>query len=146
MKTYLCSRPRAAEKRRGFTLLEAMFAASIMLAGLIATAGVYSTVSNLFAQQRDMAIAVQIAEAFLEQLSILPQSNPMLTVGASNPTRQFDATGRRTAATGKFQLDWSVEQAVFGDEATISGIKEIVVDVSWNSDRLHKVQFFTFRE
>jgi len=130
-------------RSRAFTLLEAMFASSILIMGLASTAGVYNMVSASFAHQRDMAIATTIGEAFLEQVSILPQSSPLLALNDSHVTRHYDASGRRvaTASQGKFKLDWQVSPFSFSP-----GVKEIVVDISWTGNRTHNVQFFTFRE
>jgi Tfp pilus assembly protein PilV len=125
---------------RGFSLLEVVFAASILIVGLTSTAGVYATVSSSFAHQRDVAIATAIAETFMEQVAVLPQSSPLLT-SDPHPSRAYDAAGRRVPGSGKFTMSWEVVEGV-----PVAGIKEITVDVRWASRRSHQVTLFTYRE
>ena len=125
---------------RGFSLLEVVFASTILIIGLTSTAGVYVTVGSSFAHQRDMAIATGIAEAFMEQVAVLPQSSPLLSTD-SHPVRHYDAEGHRVPAGGKFELRWEVVAGV-----SIAGINEITVDVGWKTRRLHQVTLFTYRE
>lgn len=130
--------------QRGFSLLEVMFAGSILLLGLSAVAGVFSTARNSFAHQRDMATATGIAEAFLEQVVILPPSSPLLD-RTPDPPRRFNSEGRPTTATdasrAPFTMSWTVTQ-----DRPIAGMKEIVVDVSWQRSTEHHVRLFTYRD
>ena len=119
-----------------------MFAGSILIIGLTSVAGVFGLMSASFAHQKDMAIATSIAEAFLEQVAILPQSSPILDDDA-DPPRLYDATGHRvlSAAGAKFSLRWEVNP-----DTPVAGMKEIVADVSWAGTREHHLILFTFRE
>lgn len=127
---------------RGFSLLEVTFAASILIMGLASTAGVYNMVGNSFAHQKDMAIATTIGESFLEQVVILPQTSALLEAG-SHPARFFNAEGRRlpNATTSKFEMAWEVTA-----NEPVAGIKEVVVEISWQGQREHHIEFFTYRE
>jgi len=127
---------------RGFSLLEVTFAASIMIMGLTSIAGVYNMVGNSFAHQKDMAIATAVGESFLEQVVILPQTSALLDAG-SHPTRFFNAEGRRLPnATGaKFEMVWEVTA-----NQPVAGVKEVVVEFSWQGQREHHIEFFTYRE
>lgn len=127
---------------RGFSLLEVTFAASIMIMGLASTAGVYNMAGNSFAHQKDMAIATAIGESFLEQVVILPQTSPLLEA-RSQPARFFNAEGRRlpNATTSKFEMAWEVTA-----NEPVAGIKEVVVEISWQGQREHHIEFFTYRE
>ncbi len=130
--------------RRGFSLLEVMFAGSILLLGLSAVAGVFSTARSSFAHQRDMATATGIAEAFLEQVVILPPSSPLLDRTA-DPVRRFNIEGRPSSSTepakAPFTLSWVVNQ-----DRPIAGMKEVIVDVSWQRTTTHHVRLFTYRD
>ncbi len=131
------------QRRRGFSLLEVMFAASILLLGLSAIAGVFATASNSFAHQRDVAGATTVAEAFLEQVVILPASSPLLDVGAHTP-RHFTRDGRPTeegSSTSVFTMTWTVVL-----NQPVSGMKRVNVNVAWTHEKAHSVDFFTFRE
>jgi type II secretory pathway pseudopilin PulG len=131
------------QQRRGFSLLEVMFAGSILLLGLSAVAGVFSTASNSFAHQRDVAGATTVAEGFLEQIVILPSSSPLLDVGAHD-ARHFTRDGRPTTATSTtaaYALTWVVVM-----NQPVSGMKRVTVTVSWTHDRAHSLELFTFRE
>jgi len=127
---------------RGFSLLETLFAGSIMIIALTSTAGVFGLMSSSFAHQKDMAIATGIAETFLEQVAILPPSSPLLA-DEPHPPRHYNAEGHRLPSTAgaKFRLDWEVSPGV-----PVAGMKEVLVDVSWRGVRDHHVTFFTFRE
>jgi hypothetical protein len=143
-----CSRERAiahvvlTRSARAFSLLETVFAGSILIIGLTSAAGVFGLMSASFAHQKDMAIATSIAESFLEQVAILPQSSPILD-GAIDPPRLYDATGRRALSTSaaKFTLRWEVTP-----DTPVAAMKEVVVDVSWTGSREHHLILFTFRE
>lgn len=119
-----------------------MFAGSILIIGLTSVAGVFGLMSASFAHQKDMAIATGIAEAFLEQVAILPQSSPILD-DESDPPRLYDATGHRvlSASAAKFSLTWEVSP-----DTPVAGMKEVVADVSWSGTREHHLILFTFRE
>jgi type II secretory pathway pseudopilin PulG len=132
----------APRSHRAFSLLEMVFAGSILIIGLTSVAGVFGLMSTSFAHQKDMAIATTIAERFLEQVAILPQSSPILD-DKPDPPRLYDATGRRVASPteAKFSLQWEVTA-----DTPVAGMKEILVDVSWQGTRLHHVVLFTYRE
>jgi hypothetical protein len=117
-------------------------AGSILIIGLTSVAGVFGLVSASFAHQKDMAIATGIAETFLEQVAILPQSSPILDDNA-DPPRLYDATGRRvlSPADAKFSLRWEVTA-----DTPVAGMKEVLADVSWTGTREHHLILFTFRE
>lgn len=123
-------------------MLETVFAGSILIIGLTSVAGVFGLMSASFAHQKDMAIATGIAEAFLEQVAILPQSSPLLD-DAADPPRFYDATGHRVLSSGSalFTLTWEVNP-----NTPVAGMKEIVADVSWAGTRDHHLILFTFRE
>jgi hypothetical protein len=123
-------------------LLETVFAGSILIIGLTSVAGVFGLMSASFSHQKDMAIATAIAEAFLEQVAILPQSSPLLDDEA-DPPRLYDATGHRvlSSAAARFTLTWEVNP-----DTPVAGMKEIVADVGWASTREHHLILFTFRE
>ena len=127
---------------RAFSLLETVFAGSILIIGLTAAAGVFGVMSASFAHQKDMAIATNIAESFLEQVAILPQSSPLLD-DTTDPPRLFDAAGRRvlSSTAAKFTLRWEVTP-----NTPVAAMKEVVVDVSWTGSREHHLILFTFRE
>lgn len=129
---------------RAFSLLEVMFAGSILLLGLSAVAGVFSTARNSFAHQRDMATATGIAEAFLEQIVILPPSSPLLD-DTPDPARRFTSEGRPTTSTdpvkAPFLMSWTVTQ-----DRPISGMKEVVVNVTWTRASAHHLTLFTYRD
>lgn len=129
--------------QRGFSLLETIFAGTILIIGLTSTAGVFGLMSATFAHQKDMAIATGIAEAFLEQVAILPQSSPLLE-DATHPSRPYNSEGRRLPSTtnAKFTLTWTITP-----DTPVAGMKEVLVDVEWQGlARDHHVSLFTFRE
>ena len=131
------------QQRRGFSLLEVMFAGSILLLGLSAVAGVFGTASNSFAHQRDVAGATTVAEGFLEQVVILPSSSPLLDEGPHD-ARHFTRDGRPTtasSATAAYAMTWTVVM-----NQPVSGMKRVNVNVSWFHERAHSLDLFTFRE
>lgn len=135
--------PAQARHRRGFSLLEVMFAGSILLLGLSAVAGVFATARNSFAHQRDVAGATTVAEGFLEQIVILPSSSPLLDEGA-HPARHFTRDGRPTTATSPtaaYAMTWTVTL-----NEPVSGMKKVAVNAAWTNERPHSVEFFTYRE
>lgn len=148
MRHKMCSEMQYSIHRshRGFTILEVLFAGSILLLGLSAVAGVFSTARVSFALQRDLAAATTVAEGFLEQIVILPPSSLLLEPGAAtvHPARHFTRETLPTtpgSATDYFTLTWTVLS-----NDPIPTIKRINVHVAWDSDRPHSVELFTFRE
>ncbi len=130
----------AVDVIRGFSLLEVVFASTILIIGLTSTAGVYATVSSSFAHQKNLAIATAIAEMFLEQVAVLPQSSPLLEPGTHSP-RNYNADGKRVPSASKFTMTWEITENM-----PVAGIKEVTVDVTWVSRQTHQVTLFTYRE
>ena len=128
--------------KRGFSILEALFAGSILILGLAGVASTYSGASAAFAHQRDSARAIAIAESFLEQVVLLPPTSPLLTAGAHD-ARHFDVDGGVDAPENEahFAMDWTVTANV-----PTPGMKEVVVVVRWKRDRDHQIRLFTYRE
>lgn len=120
-----------------------MFAAAILIVSLTAVAGVYGATREAVRSHRDMATATAIAEAFLEQVVVLPKSSPLLTPGAhTTPERRFRKdTTPGTGAGAPFVLTWSVTEGL-----PIPGLKEVRVDVDWTREAPHRVTLTTFRE
>ena len=130
--------------KRAFSLLEVLFAGSMLLLGLAAVAGVFATARASFAHQRDLATATDIAEAFIEQVVILPPSSPLLD-DSSHATRRFNREGRPTTSTDPRKAPFALNWLVTADRP-ISGMKEIIADVSWVETTEHHVKLFTYRD
>jgi hypothetical protein len=123
-----------------------MFAASILIISLTGVAGVYSSVQRSLAHQRDLAAATVIAEAFLEQVVVLPKTNRFLIAG-SHPrggelVNRFGLDAQpTTSADAPFLLTWVVEE-----DKPLVGIRTVTVDVQWDRDGVHRVRLMTYRE
>ena len=136
-------RPARGVGPRGFSLIEVLFAGAILVVSLTAVAGVYSSTRESMTTQRDVAAATTIAEAFLEQVVVLPKSSPLLAVGAhTSPERRFRPDGTPgTGAAAPFLLTWTVT-----DDLPVPGLKQVRVDIAWQRDTRHRVTLTTFRE
>jgi type II secretory pathway pseudopilin PulG len=133
-------RRRRAQHRRAFSLIEVMFAGAILIISLTAVASVFGATRVALATHRDVAAATVIAEAFLEQVVVLPRSSPMLSAGA-HPARRFRQDTRPGGADAPFQLVWTVTE-----DEPVPGMRSVRVDVTWTRDRPHTLTFTTFRE
>src|SRR5215470_18129548 len=71
-------------RQRGFTLLETIAAIAILTIGLLAMAGLMSSMTTNSAQSRYMSGASVLATEKLEELSRYPASDPMVTVNSGS--------------------------------------------------------------
>jgi Tfp pilus assembly protein PilV len=92
---------------RGFTLIEAMIAITLVTFGLLAVANVYPQGLALTAYSRDQSKAIVLAQQELEYLkSVLPATSPASHVGdygtANNPSAYFDLNGTLTSQSAAY--------------------------------------------
>src|SRR5215831_16976179 len=73
---------RRGLRERGFTLLETLAAIAILTIGLLAMAGLMSSMTTNSAHSRYMSGASVLATEKLEELSRYPASDPMVTVAS----------------------------------------------------------------
>ncbi len=111
--------------RSGFSLLEVMIAASLFLLALAGTLTAMSTARQLKEDQRVLTVGINLAEAQMEQLLVLPNGSALLTAGAEIAGPQFEAGGTVTS-TGFFRTAWIVSS-----DTPLSGLRRLTVFVRW---------------
>lgn len=110
---------------RAFTLLEVMISGSIFLIGFAGTMLGVSAAMDLYGQHRRSTIAIQLAEANLEELLFKLQGTPVLSPG-DHTGYTYTKEGLRTNTEAFFQSAWTITP-----EQPISGMRAIEVKVTW---------------
>jgi prepilin-type N-terminal cleavage/methylation domain-containing protein len=137
-------RPRRRRSRgaRGFSLVEAMVAASVLAIGAAAVLASYATIVNQIEHQRRLISAVNVTQGKLEVLlSAMPHS---ALLQSDNGSEVVDQLGRRNAVqtTDSYLLTWTINHDV-----PTSGYMEIVVQASWNeTGGTRTTKFSAYRE
>lgn len=118
---------RTQNRRRphGFTLLEVMISGTIFLVGFAGTLLGVTTALDLYGQHRRSTIAIQLAEATMEELLLTLQGTPVLSAGEHDGT-DFTKEGTPTNTDVFFHSSWTVTP-----ETPISGMKAIEVKITW---------------
>lgn len=114
---------RRQSSRRGFSLLESLIAASMLITGLAGFAMAMSSMSRQQEHQRHRAAAATVAGNVLEEL-VLKQDTRTLSAGTTNGT--YDAKGRVDGA-GLYRAQSTVTE----DRPMREG-RTIEVAVTWS--------------
>ncbi len=112
--------------RSGFSLLEVMIAASIFLVALAGTLTAMSSSRQIKEDQRVLTVGINLAEAQMEQLLVLPNGSSLLNGGAEVAGPQYAADGSTVAAGGFFQTAWVVV-----NDTPLAGLRRLTVFVRW---------------
>ena len=120
--------PKAARGRRqggpgGFTILEAMISAAILLIAISGLLTAFSGLAKTFEHQRHLTPALSIAESAMEGLLLLPASHDDLKNVVHAP-RFFDRDGQEVLTPDAYELSWSIS-------GTSYGMRRLTVTVSW---------------
>lgn len=115
------SRPPRAPQRRpdpeaGFSLIEVVFALTILAVGLMAVAGLVPYSSNKMAASRSLTNASAAGEARLEELKEAGYASANLSAGSHSDT------------SGRYARTWVVH-----DNVPVSGSKRVDMTVSWTA-------------
>ena len=92
---------------RGFSMIEVIIAAALLAVGVAGILSAYSTATHLDNHQHRVSSALHVAEAVVEELLLLQQTDADLTAGSHGP-RGFDVDGNRVAGTGFYSVTWAV--------------------------------------
>lgn len=124
---------------RGFSLLESLIAASMLITGLAGFAMAMSSMSHQQEHQRHRAAAATVAGNVMEEL-ILRQDTRTLSAGTINGT--YDAKGRADSA-GLYRASSTVT-----DNAPMRAGRTIEVIVSWRErgePKEYKIKTYAFQ-
>lgn len=135
-----CQRRNRPDAARGFSLIEVMISASLLLVGLAGSLAAISTYQKNVAHQRHLTQGIHIAETAMEQMLLVYPSDPLLTDGDHGP-QSYDEVGHHVASGGKYNAYWSVESGI-----PIPGMRKLSVRVEWMEGADGRnVEFFTYR-
>lgn len=119
----MTSARRVRRVRRGFSLLESLIAASMLITGLAGFAMAMSSMSNQQEHQRHRAAAATVAGNVMEEL-VQKQDARTLSAGTSNDN--YDAKGR-LARDGLYRA-----QSTVTDNSPMRDGRTIEVVVTWD--------------
>jgi type IV pilus assembly protein PilV len=117
MVLFLSWRFRRRSSEGGFTILEAIFAISILAVGILAVASLQGSAIRSNGSAVELADATARISSQLEVLTMLPFTAPELDSGG-NP--------HVPVASGPYEIRWNVADSVSGDSKTIG------ITVRWN--------------
>jgi prepilin-type N-terminal cleavage/methylation domain-containing protein len=124
-KRLTAKRTKTKRRSQGFTLLEVMISGTIFLIGFAGTLLGVTAAMDLYGQHRRSTIAIQLAEATMEELLFTLQGTPALRAG-THAGSDFTKEGKPTNTDVFFESSWTVTP-----ETPISGMKAIEVKVTW---------------
>jgi Tfp pilus assembly protein PilV len=117
MASFLSCRFRRGSSDGGFTVLEAVFAISILAVGILAVASLQGSAIRSNGSAVELADATARISSQLETLTMLPFTAPELD-SEGNP--------HGPVASGPYKITWSVGDSLSGDSKTID------ISVRWN--------------
>jgi len=123
MAHFPLSRVRLASPKGGFTILEAVFAISILAVGILAVASLQGSAIRSNGSAVELADATARISSQLEALTMLPFTAPELD-SEGNPHGPI--------ASGPYSISWNVENSLTGDSKTID------MTVRWNDHGIPK--------
>ena len=112
--------PRSSERRgeSGFTMIEALVALSLFGIGMLALMQLAPRASHSGNQAHMVSQAMSLAQAKVEELRALPETNGELAAGTHDDTA--DLSG--------YLREWTVT-----DDTPITGMKQVTVRVSFET-------------
>ncbi len=134
----------------GFSLIEVMVASAILVIVLVGGAGISLAVIRSVTYNRKMLQASNLAQAKLEELSLVAYADADLadtdssnnsdlgstvTVEHSDLLNPIDATGVNNDEGGEYTRIWNV-----ADDTPSAGMKRITVVVTWTDYRENSIQ------
>jgi prepilin-type N-terminal cleavage/methylation domain-containing protein len=110
--------------RRGFSVVELMVALAILGVGILGLANLFPLGSRTQVGDRLRTSAADLAQQKLEQLRLMPWTDPNLSVG-THPTNSGETLTLQDEGT--FQRSWIVTAGT----GTFSDMKQVTVRVTW---------------
>jgi prepilin-type N-terminal cleavage/methylation domain-containing protein len=125
--------------RRGFTLMEVMFALAITSVAVMISGSIFNIVTANQSRARNFSKAHNIAVLQLELLLSIFPGDSKLTVGTH--TLALDSNGNVVTAGGVYTVQW-----VIAANTPIPNIMRIALSVNWSDFGFTRgVNFLTFR-
>ena len=116
-----------ADDERGFGLVESLMSLGVAAAGLLAVAGLLATGASLQSQSRDGGRSGMAATQQLEQLRILPRTDPRVQIGGSLVANVNNYTALiNVPPAGQVRVRWQVQAGPAGTlDITVRAIPAI---------------------
>lgn len=114
---------------RGFSLMEALTAATISVIAVLGLAYSFSIGHGLVDRYEVARAAVGVAQAQLESMAVLPRTDPQFVIGFRSPSTPFLYEGREVGSS-----DWRVTALDDPDLPGTTDLKRVVVTVRWRQD------------
>lgn len=114
---------------RGFSLMEALTAATISVIAVLGLAYSFGIGHGLVDRYEVARAGIGVAQAQLESMAALPRTDPQLAIGFRSPATPFLYEGREVGSS-----DWRVTALDDPDLPGTADLKRVVVTVRWRQE------------
>lgn len=114
---------------RGFSLMEALTAATISVIAVLGLAYSFGIGHGLVDRYEVARAGIGVAQAQLESMAVLPRTDPQLAIGFRSPATPFLYEGREVGSS-----DWRVTALDDPDLPGTADLKRVVVTVRWRQE------------
>jgi prepilin-type N-terminal cleavage/methylation domain-containing protein len=111
---------------RGFSLLEVMISAVLLVTALAAVLQAFGSASTVAARNRHLTQAIHVCESVAEALLMREQSDDDLKDIPHVDVLHFDTVGEQVAAPGTYRVSWVVEP-----NTPIQNVRRITITTRW---------------
>ncbi len=109
---------------RGFSLLEVLISAAMLMIGLTAVLQYQSSALAVVGKEQHVLTATHVAELTMERLLLMHPNDTMLTAGPHTGSRFDDYA--KVSSSGNFQASWTVTV-----DDPIPTARRLIVTVTW---------------
>lgn len=119
---------------QGVTIIEAMFAVTVLMIGVIVATSVFPAALKISRNAEQETVAANLAQAEIEQMFQLGYEN--ITVGTIESKHRLSANSNNPFYNYQRQTISTYVDSSLNNSATATGLKKITVTVYWTTPNL----------